>query len=153
VTSHAPITETTWVAVFDGGRAAVFENDGFDDAPNLRYVSGAQNDNPSTAEQGSDKPGRQRGPGGRREAMGQTDFHALEAERFVDVFAAEIEAAAGAGKFDRLILIAPARQIARFRAQAPQARGRIAGERAGDFAHAPMEEIERAFREALPGKG
>ncbi len=149
MTSHAPITETTWVAVFDGGRSAVFENMGFDDAPNLRHVFGGSNENPAAHEQGSDRAGRFSSPNGGRAATEITNFHDQREAEFVDALAAEIENCARQGKFDRLVLIAPAGLTRRLRERAPEASSRIVGERAGDFAHTPMDKIERAFKEAV----
>jgi protein required for attachment to host cells len=146
---HRPITEKTWVAVFDGGRAATFENEGFDDAPNLRYVSGARSENLPSRELVSDKPGRYPTPAGGRAATGGADPHEEEEHRFVKDYAGEIESAAKAGRFDRLVAIAPAKLLALFLSCAPLAEGKLAGSRAGDFAHAPVDQIERAFREAL----
>lgn len=149
MTSHMPITATTWVAVFDGGRSAVFENEGFDDAPNLRRLFGRTDDNPRAHEQGSDRAGRYATPTGGRAATEITDFHDQREGQFVDALADEIESAARLGKFDRLVLIAPARLARRVRERAPQAAGKVVGERAGDFAHMPIEQIERAFKEAV----
>lgn len=143
------ITDTTWVAVFDGGRAATFENEGFDDAPNLRYLFGARVDNPPAHEQADDRPGRFATPAGGHAAAEASDPHETAEVRFVEEYAREIEAAAAAGRFERLVVIAPARLLTLFLASAPHASKRLAGSRAGDFAHAPVDEIERAFREAL----
>jgi protein required for attachment to host cells len=152
MTSHAPITQKTWVAVFDGGRAAVFENEGFDDAPNLRFVFGPSNDNPPTHEQGTDKPGRYPTPMGGRAAVENTDLHAQAEQRFVEALAKEVDAAAAGGRFDRLVVIAPSTLLPRFREHAPRASERIVAERAGDFVRAPTDTIERVFREAVSGR-
>jgi protein required for attachment to host cells len=147
--SHAPITETTWLAVFDGGCAAVFVNEGFADAPNLRFVFGAQNDGAPTRARGSDKPGRYPTPTGARTAVDNVDQHQEAELRFVDDLARTLDKAATEKRFERLVVIAPARLIARFRAHSADAAPRIVAELAGDFVQAPIEKIERAFRTAV----
>jgi protein required for attachment to host cells len=169
--SPASIVTKTWVAVFDGGRASAFENEGFDDAPNLRFVFGSENDNPRSHDQGDDKAGRfgsprgghavakgggasaagptPRGAHGGRSSVSSSDPHDKQEMRFVDDFLAEIEAAAATGRFDRLVAIAPGRLLSRLREKAPKATAKLVGSHAGDFAHAPVNKIERAFRDAL----
>ncbi|MGD2131388.1 MAG: host attachment protein [Maricaulaceae bacterium] len=149
MSAAAPITTATWVAVFDGGRAATFENEGFDDAPNLRYVFGARTDNPPPREHYADRQGRRPTPAGGRAAIERTDAHEAAETAFIEDYAHEIDAAASAGRFDRLVVIAPGGLMPVFLGAAPHASKLLAATRAGDFAHAPVEEIERAFREAL----
>jgi protein required for attachment to host cells len=151
--SHAPITEKTWLAVFDGGRAVVFENEGFDDEPNLKFVFGPKNNNPPTHEQGTDKPGRYGTPAGPRSSVENADFHELGELKFVETLAKELEAAAKAAKFDRLVVVAPAKLLSPFRQHAPHASARVAAERAGDFIHSPKEALERLFKELVTQKG
>jgi protein required for attachment to host cells len=146
--SHAPITETTWLAVFDGGRAAVFANEGFADAPNLRFVFGAQSDGAPTRARGTDKPGRYPTPAGGRAAVDNIDRHKAAELRFVDDLAKTLDKAAAEKRFERLVVIAPAKLIARFRTHATVAAARVVAELAGDFVHAPIEKIEQAFRKA-----
>lgn len=147
--SHASILTTTWIAVFDGGRASAFENDGFDDAPNFRFLFGAENNNPSAHEQGRDRPGRFDTPMGGRTAVASVDPHEKSEERFVDAFLSRLEVAAAAGRFDRLVAIAPAALLHRLKERAPKATAKLVGSQAADLAHAPLNRIERAFRDAL----
>jgi protein required for attachment to host cells len=171
MTSHASILTKTWVVVFDGGRASAFENEGFDDAPNLKFVFGSENDNPHSHEQGEDKAGRfgaprggaavakgggasasgpsPKGAHGGRSAVSSSDPHDKREARFVDGFLAELEAAARAKRFDRLVAIAPAPLLNRLRDAAPGAAAKLAASHAGDLAHAPVAKIERAFQDAL----
>jgi protein required for attachment to host cells len=147
VPSHAPITEITWLVVFDGGRAAVFVNEGFADSPNLRLVFGAENED---RERHDDRPGRYPTPAGGRTAVEAFDRRTEAELRFTDGIAKRLEVAAAEGRFDRLVVVAPAKLLTRFRARAPRAR--IAGELSGDFVHAPIDVIERAFRQALAAR-
>lgn len=147
--SHASILTRTWVVVFDGGRASAFENEGFDDAPNLRFVFGSELENGRSHELGRDRPGRFETPMGGRTAASSTDHHDKEEARFVDAFLAELEAAAHAKRFDRLVAIAPGALLHRLKDKAPAAAGKLAGSYAGDLAHAPVAKIERAFQDAL----
>ncbi len=171
MTSHASILTKTWVAVFDGGRASAFENEGFDDAPNLRFLFGAQNENPRSHEQGDDKAGRfgsprggsavakgggasaagptPKGAHGGRSAVASPDPHEKREGRFIDSFLSRLEVAAAADRFDRLVAIAPAELLHRLRDKAPKAAAKLAGSQAADLAHAPLIRIEHAFRAAL----
>ncbi len=169
--SHGSILTRTWVAVFDGGRASAFENEGFDDAPNLRFVFGAGNDNPRSHEQGDDKAGRfdsprggqsvakggggsaagptPKGAHGGRSSVSSTDPHEKQEMRFVDSFLSRLEVAAAAERFDRIVVIAPAALLRHLSEKAPKAAAKLAGSQAADLAHAPLDRIERAFRDAL----
>ena len=147
--AKAPLMKTTWVAVFDGGRASTFENEGFDDAPNLRFVDGSLAGNPPSRDHYSDRQGRRPTPAGSRAAIERTDAHAAAEREFLANYAREIDTAAAAKRFDRLVVVAPAGLLPILLKAAPHARALLAASRAGDFAHAPIEEIERAFLEAV----
>lgn len=149
MTSKTSIMTRTWVAVFDGGRASAFENEGFDDAPNLRFLFGARNENRSAHDLGRDKPGRFETPMGGRTAVVSPDPHEKSEARFVDSFLSRLEVAAAAERFDRLVALAPAALLHRLREKAPKAAEKLAASQAADLAHAPLTRIEQAFLDAL----
>lgn len=140
-------TARTWIAVLDGGRAAIFRNEGFDDAPAVSAVLTMENE--KSGEIGRDKPGRSNTPDGGRTAAPFTDQDDKRELAFVDKTLAQIEALARGGRFDRLVLLAPAQWIRRFRELAPTARAKLVAIRIGDFAHARVERIEEAFKQAM----
>jgi protein required for attachment to host cells len=142
-------TARTFVAVLDGGRAAVFHNDGFDAAPALRSVVTLENDNKKARELGRDKPGRFATPNAGRTTAAFTDHHDKRELEFVDGVLSRLEDLARRDQFDRLVLLASAQWIRRFRERAPTARAKLVAIRIGDFAHARVERIEEAFREAM----
>jgi protein required for attachment to host cells len=144
---------STWVAVADGGKALLLEAEGPDLAPKLRMIAAAELDNPPTREQGADRPGRYPDPGHGRSAVEATDWHDIAEERFLADFAARLNDAALAGRYDRLVLFAPARALGRIRASLGAAvRERLAAEVDRDLTNHPVPEIAERVREVLkPG--
>ncbi|MEX0644956.1 MAG: host attachment protein [Parvularculaceae bacterium] len=139
----------TWMAVFDGGRAVVFQNTGFDDAPSLRLVFGMENDSAKSSELGDDRPGRFQTPGGGRTAVPFTDLHDKQEGAFTEELARRVNDHAKRNQFDRLVIAAPAACIRRFRERAPEAYLKHVALRAGDFVHCPVDRIEDLFKELL----
>jgi protein required for attachment to host cells len=145
-----PSTARTWVAVFDGGRGAVFKNAGFDDAPSLELVFSLENENKANHELGRDKPGQVIIPGKGRAGLERVELHERREADFMNLLVDRIEESARA--FDRIVLLAPSQGVRRFRERASQARSKLAGVRIGDYAHSRMERIEEAFKQAIAAK-
>jgi len=145
---RATLAARTWVAVFDGGKGAVFENEGFDDAPCLRLVFARRGDH-AAADRGDDPRGRFLTPNGGRTACGAPDRTAQRELIFVQNFLCTLEARAREDDFDRLVLIAPARWLPLVRAHAPETQARLAAFRDRDLAGATVQRIEAAFQEAV----
>ena len=72
----------TWVLVLDGEKFLLLRNQGDADIMDLRVIDHEEVENPPTREQGTERPGRLNDPGPGRSAVEQTDWHALEKERF-----------------------------------------------------------------------
>lgn len=145
---------STWVAVADGGKALLLAAEGPDLAPRLRLVAAAELDNPPSRAQGDDRPGRFPDPGpGQRSAVEAPDWHDIAEDRFLADFAARLNAAAAAGRYDRLVLFAPARALGRIRAALGAAvRRRLAAEADLDLTNHPVPAIAERLREVLkPG--
>jgi len=68
----------------DGRKALFLRNDGDAKFPNLRTEKVFEEENPSTHEQGSDRPGRvsEAALSGRMSAVEPTDWHDIEEHRF-----------------------------------------------------------------------
>lgn len=97
-----------FVVVADGERALFLRNDGDGAYPNLRVVREMHDDNPSTHEQGTDRPGRHSdGPSAHKSAFEETDWHRLGKERFADEISERLYKMAHRGDFDQLVIVAP----------------------------------------------
>lgn len=146
-----PRRKITWVAVADGGKALILVNEGTDAAPLLKVLAKDALDNPSTREQGTDRPGRRPDTGvGQRSAMEPTDWHELGEARFVRGFAERLNRAAEAGRFERLVLAAPPKVLGQLRpALSGRASGCLAAEIGSDLTGLPVDGIEKHLARAL----
>lgn len=141
----------TWLAVIDGKSVLIYRNEGFDDAPNLKLVSEERREDAPSRELGTDRPGRTpAGPGPARSAMEGADLHDQAERAFVRHAADALNAAASAGRFERLVVFADPRSLGRLREMyVDAARARIVAERPRDLAGQPIDAIEKAFVKAL----
>jgi protein required for attachment to host cells len=106
--SGVMIDHNAWVMVGDGQKALFFRNAGDATYPNLEIVQVLQQDNPSTSEQSSDRPGRTHSSNGTaRSAMQETNWHKLEKHRFAMNIADAPYSAAHSGRYDKLVTAAP----------------------------------------------
>ena len=97
-----------WVLVGDGRKALFFINKGSRDLLDLRVVETRIDENPATRDQGTDRPGRAfASVGGARSAVGDTDWHEVEEERFARAIAERINAGAEANEFSEIVIVAP----------------------------------------------
>lgn len=141
---------TTWILVADGGRALVLENHGVGKGLSTAPVFARTNDNPPTREQGTDKPGRFDDAGVGRSAVQDTDWHEIEKTRFAKEVAGELDGAANAQKFDRLILIAPAKVLGDLRQNLGKpARERVHAEISKDLTTQSRDQLERSVGDVL----
>lgn len=131
------------VLVADGKKFLLLRNTGTALNPQLSYEGGGGHENPATASQGTDAPGRAAaGSGTARSAMEQTDFHQLAEDRFAAHIAALLGSLAEAGDYDELVVVAPPRCLAELRDQfdATVTR-RLVAEIAKDLTKHPVGEI------------
>ena len=97
-----------WVVVADGEKALFLRNEGDEVYPNLEVFREVKEENPSTHDQGTDRPGRfNDGPSPHKSAVEETDWHRIEKERFAKEIAERLYKAAHRGDFDRLVIVAP----------------------------------------------
>ena len=97
-----------WVVVADGEKALFLRNEGDEVYPNLDVFREVKEENPSTHDQGTDRPGRfNDGPSPHKSAVEETDWHRIEKERFAKEIAERLYKAAHRGDFDRLVIVAP----------------------------------------------
>lgn len=159
--------QITWVAVFDGGKALVFENKGFDDAVNLDLLNRFDNDNPPDREQTTDRAGRFQDAGSGAKGKGvdaqvghgrsgvqQTDRHELEKVRFTDRLMDRLATDAEHQRFDRLVLIAADKTLGEARDHlTDRLEKRIIIEEPKDVVNEPTRDIEKRVQTLLTDHG
>ena len=96
------------IFVGDGRKALFLRNDGDEKFPNLKTEQVFGDENPSTHEQGADKPGSAFARAGahRRSSVDQTDWHHLEEHRFVGRVAAALESVIRSGTVPARVSVA-----------------------------------------------
>lgn len=134
-----------WVVVCDGAKALIFENAGDKEYPDLRTREVFEHDNPSTAEQGTDRPGRSHssvGPG--RSAVGQTDWHDQAEAKFLKGIVEKLHLAVHGGETKELVIVAPPRALGMIREHyTPAIRQALRHEIDKDLVKMPADQIEK----------
>jgi len=144
--SKLKIPHDAMIFVGDGRKALFLRNAGDEKFLNLKTEQVFVDDNPSTHEQGSDRPGRafQRAHTNTRSAMDTTDWHDLEEHRFVQRVAAAMEHLVRERNAKALVVAAPPRALAELRqAFHADVKHRIIAEIGKDLTHHPVGEIEK----------
>jgi protein required for attachment to host cells len=148
--SHGTVT---WVVAADGKRALFFRNDGADRSLQPIPELIERHDVPDTHEMVSDRAGqRSGGPGsaGSGATIPRNDPHEFEEKRFVEHLAKELDEAALAKRFDRLIIAAPPRALGNLRrALSKQTAELIAAEYDKDFTKSPAPDLAEHVKEHL----
>lgn len=106
--------KVTWILVADGQHATVYRHDGPGKGLLTVPEVGGSRAGLKAHDIMSDKPGRDRGFAGASGSAGMTprsDPHEAEEQRFTEHVAGQLDAAAAAKKFERLILVAPPRTL------------------------------------------
>lgn len=139
------IPANAWVLVGDGEKALVLQNEGDATYPNLRKLRVFEHENPPTHEQGADRPGRLADSGiGPRSAVDDADWHKLAKTEFAREVAHKLYAAAHAGKFDNLIVVAPPHVLGDLRKTwHAEVAGRVIAEVDKTLTNHPIGEIEK----------
>lgn len=142
-----------WVAVVDGARGLVYVNDGTAFEPQLRLVRKTSQDNPSTAEQGRDRPVRSHGgPTGQHGTFAPKDLHQKAEDTFVKAFAHALEADATANAFKSVVIVAPPNSMSVIRQSTGAAlKPKIAREITADYTKQSTADIATAVAKALEG--
>ncbi|HEX4407673.1 MAG TPA: host attachment family protein [Xanthobacteraceae bacterium] len=110
------IPHNAYVFVGDGRKALILRNDGDAQSPNLKTERVFTDDNPSTHEQGTDRPGRSfSSVGAGRSSVAQTDWHDLEEHRFARDVASRLERIVRERGVEALVIVAPPRTLADLR--------------------------------------
>ncbi len=149
------IPHDAFVFVGDGRKALFLRNAG--DEKFANFVTErvfVDEENPSTRDQGTDRPGRGFASAGstRRSAMEPTDWHEIEEHRFAQRVSEALERLVRERATPALVIAAPPRTLADLRdALHPDVRARIVLEINKDFTKHPVWEIERHIVASLTG--
>lgn len=140
-----------WVLIADSEKALFLENVGDEKDWHLQVRRKREQENPSTAEQGADRPGRMPDDGrGMRSAMDDTDWHALEKERFAEDLAEAMLDRVRRGDFRRIVVAADPRTLGNLReALDPEAAKTVIAEIDKDLTNMPIDEIETLVSKAI----
>jgi protein required for attachment to host cells len=140
------IPHNALIFVGDGRKALFLRNAGDEKFPNLKTERVFVDDNPSTHEQGTDRPGRgfARAHTNRRSGVEMTDWHDLEEHRFTQRVAAAMEMLVRERKVSALVVAAPPRTLAELRNSFhADVKSRIIAEIGKDLTKHPVGEIEK----------
>lgn len=147
------MTTETWVLVADAAGARVLRALAGKPAFELVSEETHEEGRAKPGELVSDRPGRSLDSthaGGRHAMEPDTDLRRAELQRFVRRLAAMLDTAAGAGRFDELVLVAPPRFLGELRAALPErAAGRVRREIDKDLAHLGEAELQRRLADLL----
>ena len=134
-----------WVLVADGEKALFMRNEGDAKFPNFQIIRELTQENPSTREQGSDRPGRfHDGPSAHKSAVADTDWHKVGKLRFADEIAERLYKAAHRGDFEHIIIAAPPLVLGELRKKMHQeVAERVVGEIPKTLTNQPVYDIEK----------
>tara|TARA_R110000787_G_scaffold8895_51_gene30748 strand:+ start:1697 stop:2140 length:444 start_codon:yes stop_codon:yes gene_type:complete len=133
------------ILVADGEKALFLRNKGDEEYPNFEVERKKTQDNPPAREYATDRPGRMTDTGAQQKsAMDDTDWHALEKERFATDLADMLFRRAENNEFDNLIICAAPQTLGELRKQLHKTvEDRTVGEIDKDLTNIPIHEIEK----------
>ncbi|XDA99360.1 host attachment family protein [Sulfitobacter sp. LCG007] len=133
------------IVVADGEKALYLRNLGDAEFPNFQVERVTEQENPPTHEQGTHAPGRMNDGGpGQKSALADTDWHALEKERFAHDIADRLYAMAHKGRFDRLILVASSTVLGELRGTLhKEVSDKVVAEIPKVLTNHPLDQIEK----------
>jgi len=115
------IEHHVFIVVADGRRAFIYRNSGTAQSPHLELVSGFEQKNPATHEQGTDKPGTGfASAGGVRSHVSENDYHEAQERAFANDLVHIIVDLKKTKNINALIWVAPPRMLAELRREMPQ---------------------------------
>lgn len=140
-----------WVLIADGEKALFLVNEGDDQDMNLVVRDKEEQENPKAQDWAANRPGRfNDGPSVHRSAVQDTDWHALEKERFAKDLAEMLYKDAHAGRFDHLVIVASRPALSALRSEMhPEVQSRLMLDVAKVLTNHPLDEIEDAIGREL----
>jgi protein required for attachment to host cells len=144
------IPHNAFVFVGDGQKALILRNEGDAELLNLKTEQVFTDRNPSTHEQGTDRPGRSfSSVGAGRSSVQQTDWHKVEEHRFAHEVAAILEKVVRERGVETLVVVAPPRALADLRKSFhPDVKRKIIAEIDKDLTKFPIDQIEKHLASA-----
>ena len=144
------LSHNTVVLVADGRKMLFLRNEGDAEYPNLIVEKAEEQQNPATRDQGTGPAGRiSSSQGATGSAVGETDFHQIEEDRFAVHAADLLKRRALANDFESLIVIAPPHTLGELRKHYHKAvSDRLTGELDKDLTGHPIPDIEQALMKA-----
>lgn len=140
------LPHATLVFVADGQRHLILENVGQAVAWEMVVRASSETTIESTGELGAERPGRYPIAGGRRTAVEQTDWKAIDKASFSKDLAKQINAAIEKSPQIELVLMMDAKTLGHVRQQlSAAAQKSVLKEVTGDCVHRPIEEITKAL--------
>ena len=134
------------VLVADGRKALFLRNQGDDRQIDLRTTSHQEREDRKDSDIKTDAAGQSPAPAGTGlpgGTMGEPDFHQQEEDRFARALTEKINTMALAGKFDALVVVAPARTMGELRPLwHKETSTRIVGEHVKEMTDRPISDIE-----------
>jgi protein required for attachment to host cells len=146
------LRRTVWLAIADGEHARFVSADA-NNALHTQHSLDSISAHQESRDLGTDRPGRsfESGTTGRHAFTPRHDPHELEKAKFAHLVARQLEADAGEGKFDDLVLVAPAHVLAEIRdALDVETAARVVGTLAKDLTKVPDHELWPHVREWFP---
>ena len=143
--SALKIAQGEWVVVCDGAKSLLLENKGDEMFPNLETLSVRAQENPATAAQGAEPPGRVHASAGtHRSSVEQTDWHDQAEQTFLAALITDLNHAAEQGQVKAITIVAPPRALGMMRPlYSKPLQGVLQNEIAKDYVSHPVHEIER----------
>lgn len=139
------LAPNTLVLVADGRKALFLRNEGDARQIDLRTTSHLEREDRKDSDIKTDASGQSPAPAGTGlpgGTMGEPDFHQQEEDRFARDLAEKINMMALAGKFDALVVVAPARTMGELRQLwHKEASARIVGEHVKEMTDRPVSDI------------
>jgi len=140
------LAPNTLVLVADGRKALFLRNEGDARQIDLRTTSHQEREDRKDSDIKTDAAGQSPAPAGTGlpgGTMGEQDFHQQEEDRFARDLAEKINAMALAGKFDALVVVAPARTMGELRPLwHREVSSRLVGEHVKEMTDRPIADIE-----------
>lgn len=136
----------TLILVADGRKALFLRNQGDEQQIDLRTISHREREDRKDSDIKTDAAGQSPAPAGSGlpgGTMDEPDFHQQEEDRFARDLAEKINAMALAGKFDALVVVAPANTMGTLRPLwHKETVERIVGEHVKEMTDRPIPDIE-----------
>jgi len=140
------LPHATLVIVADGQRHLILENVGQAVAWEMVVRASSETTSESTGELGAERPGRYPIAGGRRTAVEQTDWKAINKASFSKDLAKQINEVIEKSPQMDLVLMMDAKTLGHVRQHlSAAAQKSVLKEVTGDYVHRPIEEITKAL--------